>query len=59
MRLELTSEQYDLIQREVIVLESELSIAFGSPERDGWDIVFLKDRIRDLKQILEDEYIAL
>jgi hypothetical protein len=55
MRLELTLEQYNLIQNEVIRLEDSLK----TKEFGGWDSINIEDQIVILKRILENEHINL
>ena len=57
MKLELTSEQYKLIQNEIIILEDEL--ADNRDKMNGWDISNILGEISILKEILFSEKIDL
>ena len=57
MKLELTSEQYKLIQNEIIILEDEL--ADNRDKMNGWDISNILGEIGILKEILFSEKIDL
>ena len=57
MRIEITNEQYKLIQDELIILENEL--ADRRDKINGWDYDWYLGRIGILKRILEKEYIDL
>ena len=57
MKLELTIEQYNLIQNEIIRLEEEFKDT--RDQLDGWDIQNYQVEIATLKQILHNEYIDI
>ena len=57
MEIEITAEQFTKIQNEIIRLEEELQSLQGS--NDAWGFIFTKDRIEELKEILETETITL
>ena len=57
MELEITSEQFNLIQDEIIRLEEEL--LSGKYLNDTWSIVNIKSRIEDLKNILSNQTIII
>ena len=57
MKLELTSEQYKLIQNEIIILEDEL--ADNRDKMNGWNILNILGEISLLKEILLSEKIDL
>lgn len=57
MEIEITAEQFTKIQNEIIRLEEELILLQGS--NDTWGFIFTKDRIEELKEILETETITL
>lgn len=57
MEIEITAEQFTKIQNEIIRLEEELQSLQGS--NDTWGFIFTKDRIEELKEILETETITL
>jgi hypothetical protein len=57
MKLELTIEQYNLIQDEIIRLEEEFKDT--RDQLDGWDIQNYQVEIATLKQILHNEYIDI
>lgn len=56
MVIDLTVEQFDLIQKEVDKLEGEL---FNIDENDPWGSVFLQDEITRLKEVLRVNKIDL
>ena len=58
MKIEITEEQFNLIQNEIIRLEEEelLQLRF---EKDTWSIMAVEDKISKLKKILESEEIDL
>ena len=56
MNIDLTTEQFDAIQKEVDKLEGEL---FNVDENDPWGSVFLQDEISKLKSILSKNKIDL
>ena len=57
MEIEITAEQFTKIQNEIIRLEEELILLQGG--NDAWGFIFTKDRIEELKEILETETITL
>lgn len=56
MKVEITSEQFNLIQDEIIRLEEEKVLL---PENDPWGYIFLVEQIEKLKEILKTEEIEL
>ena len=58
MKLELTVEQYNLIQDEIIRLEKEFKDT-PPTQLSGWDIQDYEVEIATLKQILHNEYIDI
>lgn len=57
MEIEITSEQYNLIQDEIIRLETYLS--WISNKDDPWERIHIIDTIEDLKEIVRTEKITL
>ncbi len=57
MKLEITIEQYNLIQDEIIRLEEEFKDT--RDQLNGWDIQDYQVEIANLKQILHNEYINI
>jgi hypothetical protein len=57
MELKITSDQYNLIQNEIIRLEEEFQDT--RDKLDGWDIQHYQVEIANLKQILKNEYIDI
>jgi len=57
MKIEITTEQFQHIQNEIIRLEDEKQANFD--KLDGWDFIYYNDRIALYKQILETETIDL
>lgn len=58
MKIEITSEQFNLIQNEIIRLE-EVDLALTRIENDTWGRIAIEEKISILKQILTDEEIDL
>lgn len=58
MKIEITSEQFNLIQNEIIRLE-EVDLVQTRIEKDTWGRIAVEDKIATLKQILESEEIDL
>jgi|LakMenEpi03Aug12_release.lakeMendotaPanAssembly.Ray.scaffolds.fasta_scaffold1927634_2 hypothetical protein len=58
MKLEITKEQFDLIQNEIIRLE-EKDLVQSKIEDDTWWRIFIQDKISMLKEILKAEEIDL
>lgn len=58
MKIEITSEQFNLIQNEIIRLE-EVDLVQSRIENDTWGRIAVEDKISTLKQILVDEEIDL
>jgi hypothetical protein len=58
MKIEITSEQFNLIQNEIIRLEEE-DLIQSRIEDDTWWRIAIQDKIATLKQILESEEIDL
>lgn len=58
MKLEITSEQFNLIQNEIIRLEEE-DLIQAKIDNDTWWRIAIEDKIFTLKQILEKEEIDL
>jgi hypothetical protein len=58
MKIEITSEQFNLIQNEIIRLE-EVDLVQTRIENDTWGRIAVEDKIATLKQILTDEEIDL
>ena len=58
MKIEITSEQFNLIQNEIIRLE-EIDLVQTRIENDTWGRIAIEDKIAILKQILTDEEIDL
>ena len=58
MKIEITSEQFNLIQNEIIRLEEE-DLIQSRIEDDTWWRIAIQDKIATLKQILENEEIDL
>ena len=57
MILEISKEQFDLIQNEIIKLEEEKPFIY---ERDdAWGIIYIDDRIEELKEIIRTELIEI
>lgn len=57
MELKITSDQYNLIQNEIIRLEEEFQDT--RDKLDSWDIQYYQVEIANLKQILKNEYIDI
>ena len=57
MKIEITSDQYNQIQEEIIKLEDEFRL--NRSTMSGWDLQYYSDTIRILKDICRDEYIDL
>lgn len=58
MKIEITSEQFNLIQNEIIRLEEE-DLVQSRIEDDTWWRIAIEDKIATLKQILVSEEIDL
>jgi hypothetical protein len=58
MKIEITSEQFNLIQNEIIRLEEE-DLVQTRIEKDTLARITIEDKIAALKQILESEEIDL
>jgi hypothetical protein len=58
MKLEITKEQFDLIQNEIIRLE-EKDLVQSKIEDNTWWRIFIQDKISMLKEILKAEEIDL
>lgn len=58
MKIEITSEQFNLIQNEIIRLE-EVDLVQSRIDNDTWGRIAVEDKIATLKQILVDEEIDL
>ncbi len=58
MKIEITSEQFNLIQNEIIRLE-EVDLVQTRIENDTWGRIAVEDKIALLKEILESEEIDL
>ena len=58
MKIEITSEQFNLIQNEIIRLEEE-DLIQARIEKDTWGRIFIEDKIATLKEILKSEEIDL
>jgi len=56
MELEITAEQFNEIQDEIIKLEEELSFV---DKNDHWGKIGLRDHIEELKEILRTERIII
>jgi hypothetical protein len=57
MKLEITSEQFNLIQDEIIRLENEVSDK--RDKMNTWTFIAITDKIEILKEILASEQIDL
>lgn len=58
MKIEITSEQFNLIQNEIIRLEEE-DLIQARIEDDTWWRIAIQDKIATLKEILKNEKIDL
>ena len=58
MKIEITSEQFNLIQNEIIRLE-EVDLVQSRIENDTWWRIAIQDKIATLKEILKSEEIDL
>lgn len=58
MKIEITSEQFNLIQNEIIRLEEE-DLVQSMIEDDTWWRIAIQDKIAILKEILKSEEIDL
>jgi hypothetical protein len=58
MKIEITSEQFNLIQNEIIRLE-EVDLVQSRIENDTWCRIAIQDKIATLKEILKSEEIDL
>lgn len=58
MKIEITSEQFNLIQNEIIRLEEE-DLVQSRIENDTWWRIGIQDKIATLKEILKSEEIDL
>ena len=58
MKIEITSEQFNLIQNEIIRLE-EVDLVQSRIENDTWWRIAIQDKIATLKEILISEEIDL
>lgn len=59
MKIEITKEQFDLINEEITNLENDKLRLFDSEGLTGWEIMHIGDRINMLKEIIRTEYIEL
>lgn len=57
MKLEITAEQFNLIQDEIIRLENEISDK--GDEMNPWTFIAITEKIQTLKEILASEQIDL
>ena len=57
MKLEISKEQFDLIQNEIIKLEDSKPAMQES--KDSWGWVYLIERIDELKEIIKTEKIEI
>lgn len=58
MKIEITSEQFNLVQNEIIRLE-EQELVQARIENDTWWRIAIQDKIATLKEILKTEVIDL
>jgi hypothetical protein len=58
MKIEITTEQFNLIQNEIIRLEEE-DLVQSRIEDDTWWRIAIQDKIEILKEILKSEEIDL
>jgi len=58
MKIEITSEQFNLIQNEIIRLEEE-DLVQSRIKDDTWWRIAIQDKIATLKEILKSEEIDL
>jgi hypothetical protein len=58
MKIEITSEQFNLIQNEIIRLEEE-DLVQSRIKYDTWWRIAIQDKIATLKEILKSEEIDL
>jgi hypothetical protein len=58
MKIEITTEQFNLIQNEIIRLEEE-DLVQSRIENDTWWRIAIQDKIEILKEILKSEEIDL
>jgi hypothetical protein len=58
MKIEITTEQFNLIQNEIIRLEEE-DLVQSRIENDTWWRIAIQDKIATLKEILKIEEIDL
>lgn len=56
MKIEITSEQFNLIQDEIIILEESLD---NIDKMGAWQPIWIRDEISKLKEILSSEMIDL
>ena len=57
MKLEISKEQFDLIQNEIIKLEESKPAMQESDDNWGW--IYLIERIDELKEIIKTEQIEI
>jgi hypothetical protein len=58
MKIEITTQQFNLIQNEIIRLEEE-DLVQSRIENDTWWRIAIQDKIATLKEILKSEEIDL
>jgi hypothetical protein len=57
MKLEISKAQFDQIQNEIINLEEKRPFLYES--KDSWGIIYINDRIKELKEIIRTEQIEI
>lgn len=59
LSIEITKEQFDLINEEITKLENDKLLLFDTDGLTGWEIMHIGDRINMLKEIIRTEHIEL
>jgi len=59
MNLEITKDQFDLINEEITKLENDKLKLFNVDSLSGWEIIHIEDRIDLLKNIIRTEIIEI
>jgi len=59
LSIEITKEQFDLINEEITKLENDKLLLFDTDGLTGWEIMYITDRINMFKEIIKTEHIEL
>lgn len=57
MKLKISEEQFDLINKEITILEDKLTLMYE--EKNRWGVYFISEKIELLKEIIRTEEIEI